>query len=112
MTARTLTETFFKRKQKKMWLALGYGLMNYYRAGEKKNVGWFGVCVCVSPPQKIFQPGDLRTRRISEFIVVLICTSVSNPGPRDYILQRGLTTSTVEYDLYGKVGTHMGPVIS
>ena len=62
--------------------------------------------MCVSPPQKIFQLGDLRTS-ISELIVVLICTSVSNPGPQK-LLQRGLTTSTVEYDLYGKVGTH-GP---
>ena len=54
MTARTLTETFFKRKQKKMWLALGYGLMNYYRAGEKKMLGGL-VCVCVYLlPKKYF----------------------------------------------------------
>ena len=37
-----------------MWLALGYGLMNYYRAGEKKMLGGL-VCVCVYLlPKKYF----------------------------------------------------------
>ena len=64
--------------------------------------------MCVSPPQKIFQLGDLRTS-ISEFIVVLICTSVSNPGPQNYF-NAGLLLVPLNM-IYTARWVHMGPAV-
>jgi len=50
-------KNMYSKKKIIIWLALGYGLMNYYR-----KVGWFRVCVrvcLVSSPK--FHLGDLRT---------------------------------------------------